>query len=242
MDGRTVTNRPNRAIAGVQVGVLTLDTRHVLVPGNVQHARSFKFPVRYEVVMGVSGAALMGGDPSALRAIVAAARALESAGVDVIVGACGSFANYQSEVAAAVDIPVFTSILLEVPLILRGLPPSRKLGLIFASTSTLTPQVLSECKIHDLDRLVVVGAESIDAFKDILEQSATLDNRALEAGLVELCIATLHREPLIGAWLIQCSDLPPYACAIQKATRLPVFDMVTFVDHVYAACRRQPYA
>jgi hypothetical protein len=42
-------------------------------------------------------------------------------------------------------------------------------------------------------------------------------------------------------WLIQCSDLPPYAAAIQRATGLPVFDMVTLIDHVRAALKRRPF-
>lgn len=237
-----MTRRANQAVAGVEVGVLTLDTRHFLVPGNVQHARSFQFPVRYEVVKGVSGADLMAGDPGAARAISRGARGLEAKGVSVIVGACGSFANYQSQVAAEVAIPVFTSILLEVPLLLRGLPPSRKLGIIFASTATFTDEVRDQCHIRESTRIVAIGADSIDAFGAILAQSPELDSRALETGLVQLCEATLHSEPSLGAWLLQCSDLPPYASAIQKATQLPVFDMVTFINHVHSACCPRAYA
>jgi len=58
-------SRTNNAVAGIQIGILTLDTRHTLVQGNVQHAGSFDFPVRYEVVKNVAGPALMGGDPGA---------------------------------------------------------------------------------------------------------------------------------------------------------------------------------
>jgi hypothetical protein len=233
--------RPNKAVSGIHVGVLTLDTRHFLALGNVQHARTFQYPVRYQVVSGVSGAALMGGDPGALRAITTGARALEDAGVDVIVGACGSFANYQSEVAAAVKIPVFTSILLEVPLILHGLPRAQKLGIIFASTTTFTDKVRQQCSIRDVERIVAIGADCIGAFGSILSQAPDLDSDALGVGLVSLCEATLQREPSIGAWLLQCSDLPPYAFSIQEATGLPVFDMVTLIDHLHTAFHRRPY-
>jgi len=234
--------RHNQSVAGVEVGVLTLDTRHVLVPGNVQHARSFEFPVRYEVVKGVAGAALMAGEPGAARAIITGARNLEAMGVSVIVGACGSFANYQAQVAAEVAIPVFMSILLEVPLLLRGLPPSRKLGIIFASTATFTDEVRDQCDIRESSRIVAIGADRIDAFGANLRQSSELDSRALETGLVQLCEATLDKEPSLGAWLLQCSDLPPYASAIHKATQLPVFDMVSFINHVHSACGPRAFA
>lgn len=225
----------SRALAGFRVGILVLDTAHDLVRGNVQHAASFDFPVLYEVVRDVSGTALMSGDPAAASAIVAGARRLEAAGVQVIVGACGSFANYQSAVAAAVGVPAFMSILLEVPLLLRALPPSRRLGVIFASTASFTDRVRSECGISSSDRIVALGADAIEAFRPILAQSGPLDSSALERGLVELAISALQKDSAIGAWLLQCSDLPPYARAIQAATGLPVFDMISLIHHVHDA-------
>jgi Asp/Glu/hydantoin racemase len=237
MSSATATVRLHQAVAGTEIGVLTLDTRHPLVPGNVQHAGSFGFPVRYEIVGGISGAALMRGEPHARAAIVTGAKALEAAGVRAIAGACGSFANYQTAVASAVHIPVYMSILLEVPLLLRALPPARKLGVVFASTTSFTARVREECGILENDRIVAIGADSIPAFRNILAQDSTLDSPALEAGIVALCQATLRREPTVGAWLLQCSDLPPYAHAVQHATGLPVFDMVTLIDRIHGACR-----
>ena len=56
--------------SGFSLGILALDTRHQLVPGNVQHAGSYAFPVLYEIVKDVSGSALMRGDPNAAGPIV----------------------------------------------------------------------------------------------------------------------------------------------------------------------------
>ena len=231
-----------RALAGLPVGILVIDTVHDLVRGNVQHAASFDFPVLYEVVRGVAGAALMSGDPSAAPAIVAGARQLETAGVHVIVGACGSFANYQSAVAAAVGVPVFMSILLEVPLLLRALPSSRRLGIVFASTSSFTDRVRSECGIPSTDRIVALGADTLEAFEPILAQRGALDSVALERGVVDLAVAALRRDSAIGAWLLQCSDLPPYARAIHAATGVPVFDMISLIYHVHDATAPRPHA
>ena len=241
MNDAVPQSRPRGPQAGFSIGILTLDTCHPLVPGNVQNAATFQYPVRYETVRGVSAKALMSGDPAAAAAIILAARALEAAGVEAILGACGSFANYQSHVAAAVSVPVFMSILLEVPLLLRALPIERELGIVFASTSSWTDQVKAECGILHDARIVAIGADEIPAFAAILTQRGELNEAALVEGLVELTCNTMRAHPAIGMWLIQCSDLPPYAAAIQRATGLPVFDMVTLIDHVRAALKRRPF-
>jgi hypothetical protein len=236
-----VRSRASGPFAGFPIGILALETRHHLVAGNVQHAGSFAFPVFYGIVRDVSGPALMRGDPDAAEPIVRGAMALEAAGVEAIVGACGSFANYQLEVASAVDVPVFMSILLEVPLLLRALPAARQLGIIFASTGTFTDRVRRQCGIEDSDRIVAIGADAVSAFQPILAQEGKLDDASLRAGLVDLVAATLRAHPAIGAWLLQCSDLPPYAAAIQRATGRPVFDMVTLIRHVHDVVRRVPF-
>src|ERR1700754_1089178 len=123
---------PSNALAGFRIGILTLDTAHPLEAGNVQHAESFAFPVIYAVVKNVSLPALMSGDSSAAGPILEGIAELNSRAVSVIVGACGSFANYQGVAAGASRVPVFMSILLEVPFILRSLSPGAKLGIVFA--------------------------------------------------------------------------------------------------------------
>jgi hypothetical protein len=47
--------------------------------------------------------------------------------------------------------------------------------------------------------------------------------------------------PGIGAILLECSDLPPYAWAIQRASSLPVYDFITLIRWVHAAVSQQPY-
>lgn len=230
------------AIAGFSIGLLVLDTRHRLVPGNLQNANSFSFPVLYEVVRGVTGSALMSGASDAAEPIVAAAQNLAAQGVSVVAGACGSFANFQTAVAAAVDVPVYMSILLEVPLILRALPAERKLGIIFASAATFTERVRKECGISSTRQIVAVGAESIPCFQAILRQEGDFEDEELERGVTELGLRTLEEHPQISAWLIQCSDLPPYSRALARATRLPVFDMVGMVERIHRALAPHEYA
>lgn len=228
-------------VAGFGVGILCLNTVHPLVRGNVQHAGSFNFPVLYETVKGVAAAELMSGHENALPPILEAAERLQHAGVSVIVGACGSFANYQKFVTGAVHVPVFMSILTQVPFLLGALPVAQKLGIIFASAKSFTPKVIEQCGITDVDRIVVIGADSLFTFEPILAQETAFDNGALEAEITSLAEDTMRAHPEIGAWLLQCSDLPPYAAALQSATGLPVFDMCTLIEHLQRAVARTGY-
>lgn len=232
MKAVTTRRHGQPATAGYRIGILTLDTRHILVHGNVQHAESFTFPVRYQAVRGIELAALMRGDRRALPGIVMAARQLEAMGVCAIVGACGSFAHFQREIAEAVSIPVVMSIMLEVPFVLRALPKHRRLGIIFARVRSFTGRVCTQCGIDERERIVALGAERLSAFQPILAQADTFDSAALECELVAMTARALKEDPSIGAWLLQCSDLPPYSSAIARATGLAVFDMVSLIEHL----------
>lgn len=222
-------------MAGFSLGILIADTGHELALGNVQHAGTFQFPILYQVVRGLSPDALMRGDPSLTEPIRDAALALQALGVNAVVGACGSFANYQREVAAALDIPVFLSILLEVPLVLRALGSSLKLGVIFARTSSFTARVKNSCGIEEDHRVVALEMADIPAFGPILRSAGAVDSAALRSATIDLVRAAMAREPRIGAWLLQCSDLPPYAAAIRQETGLAVFDMVGLIRRVHEA-------
>lgn len=60
----------------------------------------------------------------------------------------------------------------------------------------------------------------------------------------DLCELVEHirkQNPNIGAILLECSDLPPYAKAIQAVTGLPVFDFNTMIDLVYHSVVQRTY-
>ncbi|MBI4270970.1 MAG: aspartate/glutamate racemase family protein, partial [Candidatus Rokubacteria bacterium] len=41
--------------------------------------------------------------------------------------------------------------------------------------------------------------------------------------------------PDLGAIVLECTNMPPYAADVQRATGLPVFDIVSLVTLVHAA-------
>lgn len=231
-----------QAIAGNAIGIIVLDLWYPYLPGNVANASTYNFPVQYKILRGSTIPQILSADPTLLDLIVEGGRELEKQGVRAIVGACGYFGNYQKEAAAILDVPVFLSSVLQIPIIRRGLKPNQKVGIICAVADSLTPKLLSQCGIDDLSDIVIAGAQDLPEFQNILQCTGSFNSHEIEQQLVELAKQLVSDNPDIGAILLECSDMPPYAWAIQNAVRLPVLDFTTLIDWVYNTVVRRPFA
>jgi Asp/Glu/hydantoin racemase len=228
-------------MGGHAIGILVMRMWQVLIPGNVANASTFQFPVRYEVLdADDAGTRILQADSTLLPDIVSAAKRLQRQGVRAIVGGCGYFGNYQEEVAAVLDVPVFLSSLMQVPLISRSLGTGKKVGIICADGRALTSETLRRCGIDDPSVATIVGAEHLEEFSNILYETGHLNSRKLEREIVTLARQLVDSDPAIRAILLECSDLPPYALSIQRAVGLPVFDFITLANWVYGATVRAP--
>ncbi|MCK4387817.1 MAG: aspartate/glutamate racemase family protein [Dehalococcoidia bacterium] len=231
-----------QAVAGSAIGILVLDLWYPYMPGNVANASTFNFPVLYKILKGSTGPQILSADPVLLDMIVEGGRELEQQGVRAIIGACGYFGNFQKEAAAILDVPVYLSSLLQIPIIRRGLKPNQKVGVICAVADSLTPRLLSQCGVDDLSDIVIVGAQDLSEFKNIIQSTGHFNNYELEQQMVGLAKQFVSDNPDIGAILFECSDMPPYAWAVQNAVGLPVFDFTTLINWVYNAVVRRPFA
>jgi Asp/Glu/hydantoin racemase len=237
------TGKKSQAWYGESIGILILNASYPCIPGNVGNATTFPFPVRYKMVGEASIDRLLNQKGRGLRQpFLDAARALEEEGVRAVTGACGFMALFQPEIAAALDIPVFLSSLLQIPFIHNTLNPDRKIGVITADASALTDDHFSAVGIAPATPLVIAGMEGQTEFREaILEEKGTLDSDRIEEEVVRVAVDMTKNNPEIGALLLECSDLPPYAHAVQRATGLPVFDFTTMIGHVHSALVRTPF-
>jgi len=235
-----VTNR-GQAWYGESVGILILDAAYPCIPGNVGNATSFDFPVRYEKVVGASIDRLLNQQDASLAApFIDAAQNLQRAGVRAITGACGFMALFQREVAASVDIPVFLSSLLQVPFIqsITG----KSVGIITANAACLTDKHFQNTGIPQDCPIAIAGMESQPEFSSaILEEKGTLDTEKIQNEVIGVARQLARNHPDVGAILFECSDLPPYAAAVQAAVNLPVFDFITMINYVHASLVRLPF-
>jgi hypothetical protein len=234
-----------RVSYGTSVGILMLDCNIAFVPGDVGNASTYDFPVQYLLVPGATGDAVVGRqDPALTPAFVEGAKALAAQGVRAITGDCAYMGAYQRAVADSVDIPVFMSSLMQVPLVLSMMAPRRRLGVLVANGQTVSDRLLEPVGIvgEVRDRCAFRGLEDRESFaSSFLIETGEVDVDAVEAEMVETAREMVAEDPSIGAFLFECSDMPPYSAAVQEATGLPVFDWIGFINYVHHAVVRRPY-
>ncbi len=235
-------SRPEQAWYGESIGILILDASYPCVPGNVGNASTFPFPVRYEKVEGASIDRLLNQqDPELVTPFIEAAQRLYQCGVKAITGACGFMALFQEEVAQQMEIPVFLSTLLQIPFIYRI--TGKRVGIITADAGSLKPKHFSSTGVADAIPLAIAGMENQTEFRDaILKEKGTLDSDLIEKEVVGVACDLVEKSPDIGSILLECSDLPPYAHAIQAATGRPVFDFFTMINYVHTTLVRTKFS
>jgi len=224
-----------RGVAGVAVGILHIASPFPLLPGNPQNAGSFNFPVLYECVEGLSPAAVMSGDPCGAAPLLAAAQRLQDAGVRIIVGSCGSFANFQSLLISELEIPVYASVMTLVPHILAGLPAGRRLAMVFADIRSCTPKVLAECLVTEPVRIAPIGCQDLPRFRPLIEGRTRFEAEAFRSDFMAFLAAELGTDSSIGAVMLQCSELAPYAADVAGLLGLPVYDGAALVRWAHSA-------
>jgi hypothetical protein len=196
----------------------------------------------YEVVRGVAAADLRRAPPAGREEFVAAGRRLVERGAWAVAGNCGLMIVHQSALAAALPVPVLLSSLLQVPLIARMLAPEAAIGLVVSGAHSLNAEHLRLAQAGSNARLVVASMEGRPHFTAaVRDESGELDFEAVTAEVVAVTRELTARHPDVRALLFECVDLPPYAHWVQEAVGLPVFDIITLIDHCRAALARPPY-
>ena len=232
---------PRQSIAGHAIGIVVLETWYPLLPGNVANATTFDFPVRYRILREATVERIMRADPALLDMIIQAGHEFEQEGVRAMVGACGYFANYQREVAAALNIPVFLSSLLQVPMIYRALKPEQQVGILVANAKAVNQTMLEACGITSDIPIAYLGMEDQPEFRNILEYGGQFHYDRFEAELVSRAQQLVAENPNVGAILLECSDLPPFAWSVQRAVKLPVFDFISMINWIYHGVVQRVY-
>jgi hypothetical protein len=229
-------------VGGHAVGIIVLNVGYPLIPGNVANATTYPFPVRFRVIDDADIPRLLAGDRSLLGPCLAAAQELVRDGCRAIVGACGYFAKFQREMAAELTVPTFMSSLLQVPLLTQGLRPGERLGILCASAPSLDAATLAAVGVPPDAPLAIAGMEASEEFRTaILEGKGWMDDALVEAEVVEAARRMVEQDPSITALLLECSDMPPYAAAVQEATGLPVWDFTTLIGWIDAGVVRHRF-
>jgi len=235
-----------RPFYGEAIGILLNKTRAPLLPGNVGNASTYNFPVRIKNVEGFPSDWWGDEEGPSLRRqkkFIEAAKHLEGEGVRAITTGCGFYAVFQEEASKALRVPLFTSPLLLVPLVSRMIGRKKKVGIVTAGAGRLKGSFLKNVGIDESVPIVIAGMEGVKEFPTVFnkEERLVTDTKILEEEVVTVATKLIKENPDIGAILLECSDMPPFAAAIQEAVNLPIFDFITFINMVYLATVKKRY-
>lgn len=210
-----------------------LQTRFPRPPGDIGHAATFAFPVRRHVVGGATPARIVRGrDPAALQPFIGAAQALVGDGVHAIATSCGLLARWQRELQAALPVPVWTSALLKIAEL-----PGTRCGVITIDAASLGAAELAGVGADPATPVEGITPGS-PLHRTLLEDRPELDMADAEAQVLAAAARLRARHPGLQALVLECTNLPPYAPALRRATGLPVHDVSTLLAERMAALAR----
>ena len=242
LPSRATIARGGKAIYGAPLGILMLDARFPRIPGDMGNATTWPFPVLYRVVRGASpDKVVLQGARGLLPDFIDAAQDLVRLGAEAITTNCGFLSLFQRELAAAVGVPVATSSLLQVPWVQATLPPGKRVGVVTVSAATLTPEHLAAAGVPPDTPLA--GTEGGREFYRVLikGESDDLDVALAEQDVVDAGRALVAAHPEVGAIVLECTNMPPYAAALQAAVGLPVYDVYSLIAWFHAGLRPRSF-
>jgi hypothetical protein len=243
-----VTGWKGRVIYGPRVGIIQLPANIPMLPGDMGNPTTFDFPVLYELLEGVDPFWVLADKPHpiVMAKCIEACKKFTMQGVTTIIGNCGFFANYQPEVAASLDpgVQFFNGSLMQVPMLLTSVGPNKKVGVLTANKELLMPSPAFKnvgLTADDMKRVVVYGNENGKQMRLVTGETGKFSPKAFEAELVALATRMIKEHPDIGAVVLECTEFPPYAHAIQSAIHRNVWDFITMTNFMHGGAVRRPY-
>ena len=231
-----------KALYGAPLGILMLEAKFPRIPGDMGNAGTWLFPVLYRVVKGASPEkVVLHGAAGLLDDFLAGAADLVAQGAEAITTNCGFLSVFQREIAAHVRVPVATSAMMQFPWVQATLPPGKRVGIITVSKSTLTPRHLETAGVP-LDT-PIVGTEGGEEFFRVLikAEKQDMDVRLAARDILSAGEQLLTMAPDIGAILLECTNMPPYAFALRETFGLPVYDIYSLVTWLHAGIRPREF-
>jgi hypothetical protein len=231
-----------KALYGAPLGILMLEARFPRIPGDMGNAATWPFPVLYRVVRDATPErVVLNAASGLLDDFLEAAAELVADGAEAITTNCGFLSLFQAELAAHVRVPVATSALMQVPWVQRLLPPGRRVGIITVSAQSLTPGHLAAAGVP-ADTPFIGTEHGREFFRVLIRgEKQDMDVALAAADILEAARTLLTRHSDIGAIVLECTNMPPYAFALRESLGLPVYDIYSMITWLHAGLRPREF-
>ena len=225
---------------GFDIGIIMLNTVFPRIVGDVGNARTWNFPVLYEVVEKIpNDKVVLHLETEDIFPFIEAAKNLEYKGVRAITTSCGFLAMFQKILTAEINVPVFTSTLILIPFI-KSIIGNKKILILTANSDTLTEKHFEGAGISKFDdSLEIVGTQHTPTFTNFTVQNwLSVDVEQCRKDLFSVMENNLSlKNHEVGAILLECTNMSPYTSEIRQKYNLPVFDFVSMTNFVYSSIR-----
>jgi Asp/Glu/hydantoin racemase len=121
------------------------------------------------------------------------------------------------------------------------LPADKKVGVLTYDGSRLGALHLESLGI-DPRRVRIRGMPDDGHLRRVIQDGVKYDEISMEQEMVNEAEALVKSENgAIGALVLECTQMPPYAESIQRKVSVPVYDVYTMVQWFYSGLvRRRP--
>ena len=222
----TDNNTKEKKLAAPRLGVIRLDYDYSPAPGDIDSPDSLDCYVYYKVLPGLTFKMCKEGKttpPVEKRFKNSIKWLVEKTKVNAITGDCGFMINFQSIARQVTKIPVCMSSLCQLPAVTGGYEEDEQFIILTANGKDLKHMsVAAKDKRYN-----IVGCEDVPKFGEAVAKGKKVKVEDAQPWIVRKAFRALLKYPKSRAFLLECTELPPYSNAIRFYTGLPVFDAIT---------------
>lgn len=231
-----------KVLYGAPLGILMLEARFARIPGDMGNAQTWPFPVLYRVIRGADPERVVRNGAEGLRdAFIDGARDLVDLGAEAITTNCGFLSIFQDDITGAVGVPVATSSMMQIPWVQSLLPAGKRAGIVTISKATLTSAHLDAIGVSG-DTPVEGTDEGSEFFRVIVRaEKPDLDVAQARIDVVSTACRLIEKHPEVGAIVLECTNMAPYAKDVHEATGRPVFDIYSLVTWLHTGLRPRAF-
>ena len=216
------------------LGIMMLKTAFPRPPGDVGNANSWEFPVHLSVVEPATFDSVVAGGElgsDVVGAFEKAAGDLIDSGALALTTSCGFLSPLKSKLLQGSSVPFIASSLEQIP--------KRQAELSEGRVAVLTIDARRFTREH----LIAAGASADTPFVGLEEGKELhrvisgdlpdLDGAAAEADVLAAGTRLGNLVPDLGAVVLECTNLGPYAKALSRHLGVPVYDIVSYVTEEF---------